>query len=151
RTEWQCYVDRLRNSQHTATDEFENRVWEAEHLFLGVEPTLKFPVLIHQRILSEHCYIAGQTGSGKTSLGIMPILIQLIRGYNVADREKYQAAAVGLLNEFVSYTGAIFAFARDFERDGRIAALKGRARQLTKWLTQKTIAGGPAKEAHRIL
>ena len=30
------------------------------------------PLLLHERILSEHCYIVGPSGSGKTSLGIMP-------------------------------------------------------------------------------
>lgn len=39
-----------------------------------------FPVLLHKRLLEEHCYIVGQTGSGKTSLGIMPLLMQMLRG-----------------------------------------------------------------------
>jgi hypothetical protein len=38
------------------------------------------PLLIHEQIFGEHCYIVGPSGSGKSSLGIMPILIQLIRG-----------------------------------------------------------------------
>lgn len=80
RTEWDWYVDRLRASPHVAIDTLGNEVREAEHLFLGLEPTLKFPILIDRKILSEHCYIVGATGSGKTSLGIIPLLIQLLRG-----------------------------------------------------------------------
>lgn len=38
------------------------------------------PFLLHEKILSEHCYIVGPSGAGKSSLGIMPILIQLMRG-----------------------------------------------------------------------
>lgn len=38
------------------------------------------PLLIHEKIFGEHCYIVGPSGSGKSSLAIMPILIQLIRG-----------------------------------------------------------------------
>ena len=85
RTEWQWYVDRLRGSRHEATDPFGSPVREADHLFLGVEPVRQFPVLLDRRILSEHCYVNGQTGSGKTSLGLMPLLIQLIRGNLTAD------------------------------------------------------------------
>jgi hypothetical protein len=85
RTMWQCYVDRIRESQHCTIDPFGNQVWESHHLFLGLEPTLKFPVLVDKRILGEHCYMVGQTGSGKTSLGIMPLLIQLIRGHNLSE------------------------------------------------------------------
>ncbi len=37
-------------------------------------------LLLHEEMLAEHCYIVGPSGSGKTSLGIMPLLMQLIRG-----------------------------------------------------------------------
>jgi hypothetical protein len=37
-------------------------------------------LLLHERILAEHCYIVGPSGAGKSSLGIMPLLIQLMRG-----------------------------------------------------------------------
>ncbi len=82
RPEWQWYVDHLRTSMHEASDPVTGRpVRESEHLFLGLEYVHKFPVLLDRRILAEHAYIVGDTGSGKTSLGIMPILIQLIRGH----------------------------------------------------------------------
>ncbi len=37
-------------------------------------------LLLHEKILAEHCYIVGPSGAGKSSLGIIPLLIQLIRG-----------------------------------------------------------------------
>lgn len=37
-------------------------------------------LLLHEGILGEHCYIVGPSGAGKTSLGIIPLLIQLMRG-----------------------------------------------------------------------
>ncbi|MEM9410897.1 MAG: hypothetical protein AAGA30_07275, partial [Planctomycetota bacterium] len=81
RTEWQWYVDRIRKSEHEAIDPvLQATVREREHLFLGVQPSIHFPILLDKKILSEHAYIVGESGSGKTSLGIMPILLQLIRG-----------------------------------------------------------------------
>lgn len=84
RTEWQWYVDRVRPSEHVATDPLGNPVREAEHLFLGIEPNADIPILLDKDILKEHCYMAGETGSGKTALGIAPMLIQLIRGHRRA-------------------------------------------------------------------
>jgi hypothetical protein len=37
-------------------------------------------LLLHEEILNEHCYIVGPSGAGKTSLGIAPLLIQIMRG-----------------------------------------------------------------------
>ena len=90
RPEWQCYVDRLRQSRHTCEyPPMKTKIEEAAHLFAGVEPYAQFPVLLHENVLSEHCYIVGESGSGKTSLGIMPLLIQLIRGrFQVKDHRE---------------------------------------------------------------
>lgn len=49
------------------------------------EETLPAPLLLHERILAEHCYIVGPSGAGKTSLGIMPILMQVMRGALTSD------------------------------------------------------------------
>jgi len=85
RCEWDWYRDRMVMSPQEAPDPLDpgnddRKVREADHLFLGVEPHAQFPVLLDKKVLSEHVYIVGDTGSGKTALGIMPILIQLLRG-----------------------------------------------------------------------
>jgi hypothetical protein len=77
RTEWQCYIDRIQKSEHTAKEPLGRTVREKDHVFLGVEPKLRFPVLVDKKLFSEHSYIVGQSGSGKTSLGVMPLFLQL--------------------------------------------------------------------------
>ncbi len=42
------------------------------------------PLFLHEKILAEHCYIVGPSGAGKSSLGITPLLIQLMRGSKTA-------------------------------------------------------------------
>lgn len=80
RTMWQKLVDRVRESSYEAPDPVTGApVLEREHLFLGIEPNGNFPILWHQKLLREHVYIVGDSGSGKTSLGIMPILKQVMR------------------------------------------------------------------------
>ncbi|GDX98665.1 hypothetical protein LBMAG48_10690 [Phycisphaerae bacterium] len=81
RTEWQWYVDRIKDSRHVADGALFGSVREAYHHFLGVEPHANFPVLLDKALLTEHCYMVGDSGSGKTSLGLMPMIIQLIRGH----------------------------------------------------------------------
>ena len=91
RCEWDWYRDRIVTSAHEAPDPLGGAdesdpddkgqtIREADHLFVGVEPNAQFPVLLSKEVIAEHVYIAGDTGSGKTTLGIMPLLIQLIRG-----------------------------------------------------------------------
>lgn len=87
RVEWQWYVDRLKDSPHECTGPLGETIREADHLFLGVEPHARFPVLLHEKLLSEHAYFTGDSGSGKTSLGLMPLLIQLIRGHGVSEQD----------------------------------------------------------------
>ena len=80
RPEWQWYVDRIRNSKQQALDLLGNTHLEREHLFGGIVPEADIPLLIDKRLLSEHAYFVGDSGSGKTSLGLMPLVLQLIRG-----------------------------------------------------------------------
>ncbi len=81
RTPWQWRVDRLLHSEHVAHDPLTDhqQIREAGHMFLGIEPYWSFPVLLDRSLLNQHCYIVGETGSGKTSLGIMPLLLQLLQ------------------------------------------------------------------------
>ncbi|MEQ9616819.1 MAG: type IV secretion system DNA-binding domain-containing protein [Phycisphaerales bacterium] len=87
RCEWDWYRDRMVMSTHAAPDPLnpKQQIREAEHLFLGIEPHAQFPVLLDKEAISEHVYITGDTGSGKTALGIMPLLIQLLRGNAAPD------------------------------------------------------------------
>lgn len=77
---WQCFVDRMRSSPHELTTADGDVIREKDHTFFGVSAVTDYPVILHKPLFDEHCYIVGQTGSGKTALGIMPLLIQLIRG-----------------------------------------------------------------------
>ena len=45
-------------------------------------------LMLHEKILAEHCYIVGPSGSGKSSLGIMPLLIQLMQGAKTKSDER---------------------------------------------------------------
>jgi|GEM_PF-2144613 len=66
---WRKYVWRMLNS---------NDALERRHLLLGEHHPSRIPILLDQSILNGHAYISGDTGSGKTSLGIMPLLTQLL-------------------------------------------------------------------------
>ena len=71
-TDWNAIVDRLQASS-------DPRVRDL--LFLGFKRVRNIwaPVFIPSAALDCHLHILGSSGSGKTSLGILPLLIQLIR------------------------------------------------------------------------
>lgn len=79
RTPWECAVTRVRESEAEFEGPDGETIREKEHLFLGIEPNANYPVLLDQKLLGEHTYIVGDSGSGKTSLGIMPMVMQLMR------------------------------------------------------------------------
>lgn len=68
-TIWDNYVDRIINSD----DELES-----EHFFIGTSRSGDYPILLHRDILDQHGHIVGDTGASKTSLGIAPLVTQLI-------------------------------------------------------------------------
>jgi hypothetical protein len=51
---------------------------EAEHFYLGSGIEGDYPVLLHRDLLNAHAHILGDTGSRKTSIGIAPLLTQII-------------------------------------------------------------------------
>ena len=51
---------------------------EAEHFYLGSSVEGDYPVLLHRDLLNAHAHILGDTGSRKTSIGIAPLLTQII-------------------------------------------------------------------------
>lgn len=69
-TLWDCHVGRLQTSPSAV---------ERDHLWIGTHREGDFPLLLHRPILAEHAYIFGDSGSGKTSLGLAPLLSQLLR------------------------------------------------------------------------
>ncbi|MBU0716956.1 MAG: hypothetical protein KJ749_01800 [Planctomycetes bacterium] len=75
---WECYQQRLRESEHETFDDSGRSIRERDHLFVGVTTAADYPVLLHRDILTEHAHFTGDTGSGKSALGIAPIVAQLI-------------------------------------------------------------------------
>ncbi len=67
---WEVLVDRIRSSE----DETENK-----SLFMGTNARDDSPVLIHRDTFREHAHILGDSGAGKTSMGVMPLVTQLMR------------------------------------------------------------------------
>jgi Type IV secretion-system coupling protein DNA-binding domain len=65
----------VQSSEHSDVLEYQDkndlRAWKSTKLE---------PLLLHEKILHEHCYIMGPSGAGKSSLGIMSLLIQIMRG-----------------------------------------------------------------------
>lgn len=72
-TPWDNRIERIRSS---------NDALERQHLYLGSSIEGDFPVLLHQNLLYRHAHILGDTGSRKTSIGIAPVLTQLIAREN---------------------------------------------------------------------
>lgn len=65
------YADRLRKSSNPT---------ERRSVLLGTSAVHEYPVLLDKKLLNEHMLITGATGAGKTSLGLIPLITQLIRG-----------------------------------------------------------------------
>ena len=51
---------------------------EAEHFYLGRTIFGDYPVLLHYRLLERHAHILGSSGSNKTSVGLAPLLSQIM-------------------------------------------------------------------------
>jgi hypothetical protein len=69
--EWERITDGVRNSACPV---------ERESVYLGRVVSDGSPVLIPRSVYHEHAHILGDSGSGKTSLGLLPLLEQLVAG-----------------------------------------------------------------------
>jgi hypothetical protein len=72
-TPWDNRIERMRLSRDTL---------EKEHFYLGSSIEADFPVLLHEDLLYRHAHILGDTGSRKTSIGIAPLVTQIIAREN---------------------------------------------------------------------
>ncbi len=66
---WSISVNRMLNSRDRK---------EREHVLLGRSIFGGYPVLLHKALLHQHAHLVGDSGSRKTSLGIAPIIAQLV-------------------------------------------------------------------------
>ncbi len=77
----------LRTGEAHATNAWDNRIEriiesrnpdEREHLYLGRSLYGDYPVLLHRKLLERHAHILGSSGSNKTSIGMAPLLSQIL-------------------------------------------------------------------------
>ena len=68
---WNDTVDSFRDSPDPI---------ERDSLLFGVNSVDNAPVLIPRAVVREHVHFLGAPGSGKTSMGLTPLITQLIRG-----------------------------------------------------------------------
>lgn len=66
---WDNKVSRILNSPFPL---------EREHLYLGRSAHGDYPIYLHRSLLHAHAHILGDSGSRKTSIGIAPLMTQLI-------------------------------------------------------------------------
>lgn len=79
---WNTYVDRIQGSKRRVLTDDEKHDDERllrDHLWLGTAVKGDYPVLLHRDVLHDHAWFLGNSGSGKTSLGLAPIITQLVR------------------------------------------------------------------------
>jgi hypothetical protein len=67
--QWQKFIDHLRESTNPL---------EQESIYLGTVAADGSPILVDRSLLREHVHFLGDTGGGKTSMGLNPLVEQLI-------------------------------------------------------------------------
>lgn len=67
---WEMLVERVRTSQ----DDIEQ-----SSLLMGANARDDTPVLVPRSVFNEHAHVLGDSGSGKTSMGLLPLITQLMR------------------------------------------------------------------------
>ena len=69
RNVWDHRIERIIESQNRD---------EREHFYLGRSLYGDYPVLLHRRLLERHAHVLGSSGSNKTSIGLAPLLSQVL-------------------------------------------------------------------------
>ena len=121
---WEMLSSRLRVSSDPI---------ERDSLFMGINAADGSPVLVPRTVFQEHAHLLGDSGSGKTSLGLAPLISQLIR---------YRDCSVVIIDlkadDLALFEGA------------RIEADKAglRCRWFTNQLRQPTYGFNPLTQAH---
>ncbi|MBS1816554.1 MAG: TraM recognition domain-containing protein [Acidobacteria bacterium] len=93
-TAWETYAGRLQHSSKTLRGPDNETIRESDHFYLGYEPYRQFPVMLHRPLLQEHCHVLGDSGSGKTSLGLIPLLRQIIDNNAKASSSEVLSSAI---------------------------------------------------------
>jgi hypothetical protein len=52
---------------------------EKDSIFLGTNSSDDTPILVPRKVFREHAHVLGDSGAGKTSMGLMPLITQLMR------------------------------------------------------------------------
>lgn len=73
RSDWSGYVDRLGELAARGDEHAQN------HVYLGTQALMDYPVFLHTGLLENHAQVLGASGGGKTSVGLSPLITQLIR------------------------------------------------------------------------
>ena len=102
---WAISVDRILNSRDSL---------EREHILLGRSIFGDYPVLLHRELLHQHAHLVGDSGSRKTSLGIAPLIAQLIAGQQCSvvvldlkgDRALFETARLEATHSRLSFAGS---------------------------------------------
>lgn len=137
---WEHYIRRLRSSPFETWAASGRRTRERDLLLVGFNAFADYPVLLERGILGEHAHIMGDSGSGKSSLGLAPLMAQLI------GRPHTSVVVLDLKGD-----RALFEGARCAVRDANASRDK-RRRVRFRWFTNKpnlsTFAFNPFLQRH---
>jgi type IV secretory pathway TraG/TraD family ATPase VirD4 len=67
------------NNWNQIVHELKRSPTTVNSLFLGFNAADNSPIIVPREVFQEHAHLLGDTGSGKTSLGLGPLITQLIR------------------------------------------------------------------------
>ena len=67
--DWKHAVEQMQSSRDHV---------EKDSIFLGVNASDRSPIIVPRSVFQEHMHLLGDSGSGKTSLGVAPLVEQLI-------------------------------------------------------------------------